>query len=179
MFIKKNVLSVIIFCAFNLISIVTLSKTASANIWPSAGSLGITKSDCSPGSEQHQEIIQLKKEIAAAGTVNQARKIALAPTDGAIDALKNARIIMPLSDDLRLAESWLNDARSRILVASSQEQVADEFSGMMLAGLDNDSAAHVSVGKASCNYSTGETIAIVLGLILGIIPGLILLVVLC
>ena len=65
------------------------------------------------------------------------------------------------------------------LVASSQEQVADEFSGMMLAGLDNDSAAHVSVGKASCNYSTGETIAIVLGLILGIIPGLILLVLLC
>ena len=50
---------------------------------------------------------------------------------------------------------------------------------MMLAGLDNDRAAHVSVGKASCDYSTGETIAIVLGLILGIIPGLILLVVLC
>jgi hypothetical protein len=173
-------LSVIIFCALIfLISIVKLSETASASIWPSAGSLGLIKSACSSGSEQHQEIIQLKKEIAAAGTVNQARKIALAPTDGAIDALNNARIIMPLSNDLRLAESWLNDARSRILVASSQEQVADEFSGMMLAGLDNDRAAHVSVGKASCDYSTGETIAIVLGLILGIIPGLILLVVLC
>ena len=179
MFKKKNNLSVLIFCLFTLISIITLSKTASANIWPLAGSLGLIKSACSSGSEQHQEIIQLKKEIAAAGTVNQARSIALVPTAGAIDTLKNARIIMPLSDDLRLAESWLNDARSRILVASSQEQVADEFSGMMLAGLDNDRAAHVSVGKASCDYSTGETIAIVLGLILGIIPGLILLVLLC
>ena len=161
MFKKKNILFVLIFCVFTLISIVTLSKTASANIWPSVGSLDLIKFACSSGSELHQEVIQLKKDIAAAGTVNQARSIALAPTDGAIDALKNARIIMPLSADLRLAKSWLNDARSRILVASSQEQVADEFSGMMLAGLDNDRAAHVSVGKASCDYSTGETIAIV------------------
>ena len=111
MFKNKNVLSVLIFCIFILTSIVTSSKTASANIWPSAGSLGLVKSACSSGSEQHEEVIQLKKAIAAAGSVNQARKIALAPTDGAIDALKNARIIMPLSDDLRLAESWLNDAR--------------------------------------------------------------------
>jgi hypothetical protein len=64
-------------------------------------------------------------------------------------------------------------------VASSPTQVADEFSGMMLAGLDDDSAARVSAGSVGCNYSTGELIAIVVGLILGIIPGLILLVVLC
>ncbi|MGR8951394.1 MAG: hypothetical protein ACU83V_03160, partial [Gammaproteobacteria bacterium] len=68
---------------------------------------------------------------------------------------------------------------SRILVASSQEQVADAFDGMMLAGLDDDRVAHASAGGASCSYSTGEIIAIVVGLILGIIPGLILLVVLC
>jgi len=176
---NKKVLSVLIFSVLTLMSIVNLSKTASANIWPSVGSLGLIKSTCPSGSDQYQELTQLKNEIAAAGTVSQARAIALAPTDGAIDALKNARTIMPLSDDLRIAETWLSDARSRILVASSQEQVADEFSGMMLAGLDDDRAAHVSVGKAGCNYSTGETIAIVIGLILGIIPGLILLFVLC
>lgn len=77
---------------------------------------------------------------------------------------------MPLSDDLRSAKTSLSDARSRILVAFSQQQVADEFSGMMLAGLDDDRAAHVSVGNASCNYSTGETIAIVIGLILLVLP---------
>jgi hypothetical protein len=119
------------------------------------------------------------KEITVAKSINDARKMALAPTDDAIGALKNARNIMPFSDDLRLAETRLSDARSRILVASSQAEVADEFSGMMLAGLDNDSAARVSAGGGSCNYSTGEVIAIVVGLILGIIPGLILLVVLC
>ena len=179
MFKNKNVSSVLVLSVLTMICTVALSKTASANSRPSAGSLGLIRSSCQSGPEQYQELTQLKHEIAVAGTVNQARAIALAPTDGAIGALKNARTIMPLSDDLRIAETRLSDARSRILVASSQEQVADEFSGMMLAGLDNDRAAHVSVGKVGCDYSTGEVIAIVVGLILGIIPGLILLVLLC
>lgn len=175
---KKN-LSVLILSVLMMLYIVTLSNTAIASGWPSAGSLELIKSSCTSGPDQYNELVQLKNEIAAAGTVDQARTMALAPTDGAIDALKNARTVMPLSDDLMTAETRLSDARSRILVASSQEQVADEFSGMMLAGLDNDRAAHVSVGKTGCDYSTGEIIAIVIGLILGIIPGLILLVVLC
>lgn len=176
---NKKILSALIFSALTLMSTITLSKAAFASIWPSAGALGLIKSACPSGPDQYQELAQLKNEIAAAETVNQAREMALAPTDGAIDTVKNARAIMPFSDDLRTAETRLSDARLRILVASSQEQVADEFSGMMLAGLDNDRAAHVSAGKVDCGYSTGEIIAIVVGLILGIIPGLILLVVLC
>lgn len=178
MFKNKQVLSVLILSALTMLYIVTLSKTACAT-WPSTGSLDLIKSSCPSGPDQYQELSQLKKEIAAARTVDQARAIALAPTDGAIGALKNTRTIMPFSDDLHTAEIRLSNARSRILVASSQEQVADEFSGMMLAGLDNDRAAHVSIGKVGCDYSTGEIIAIVVGLILGIIPGLILLIVLC
>ena len=176
---NKKDLSVFIVSALTLMFIVTLSKTASANNWPSANSLELIKSTCPSGPDQYQKITQLKNEIAAAENVNQAREMALAPTDGAIDAIQNALSIMPFSDDLRTAETRLSDARSRILVASSQEQVADEFSGMMVAGLDNDRAAQVSVGKVGCDYSTGEIIGIVVGLILGIIPGLILLVVLC
>ena len=176
---KKKVFSLLIFSAFTLMSVITLSKTASATIRSSADALGLINSTCPAGSNRYPELAQLKNEIAAAGTVNQAREMALAPTDGAIDTLKHARAVMPFSEDLRTAETRLNDARLRILVASSQAQVADEFSGMMLAGLDDDRAAHVSAGKVGCNYSSGEVIAIVIGLILGIIPGLILLVVLC
>jgi hypothetical protein len=176
---NRNVLSVLVLSVLIITCTVALSKTASANSRPAAGPLGLIKSSCQSGPEQYQELTLLKHDIAVAGTVDQARAIALAPTDGAIGALKNARTIMPLSADLRSAETRLSDARARILVASSQEQVADEFSGMMLAGLDNDRAVHVSAGNAGCDYSTGETIAIVIGLILGIIPGLILLVLLC
>lgn len=178
---KKNKYISIMFIIRVLISafVVSVSQTAVANVWPTASFMELIKSTCRSGPEQYQELSRLKREINAADTVMQARMMALAPTDDAIGALKNARSIMPFSDDLRSAETRLIDARSHILVASSQEQVANAFDGMMLAGLDNDSAAQASAGDASCSYSTGEIIAIVIGLILGIIPGLILLVLLC
>ncbi|MGR9114364.1 MAG: hypothetical protein ACU85E_01260 [Gammaproteobacteria bacterium] len=175
----EKILPAFIVFVFAGICIVSLSKTASANTCPFSGTWGLIKSACPLGSGQYQELVQLKSEIAASDSIDKARAMALAPTDRAIGALKNASAIMPFSNDLRIAENRLSDIRSRILVASSQDQIADEFSGMMLAGLDDDSVAHVNVGKVGCNYSTGEVIAIVVGLILGIIPGLILLVVLC
>ncbi len=156
-----------------------LSESVSANVLPSISSLELIKSSCSSGSEQYEELVQLKNEIIKAESVAQAQEIALAPTNQAIGALKSASAISPFSDDIVKAENRLIDTRSRILVASSQAEVADEFSGMMLAGLDNDRAAHVKVGKVGCDYSSGEMIAIVIGLFLGIIPGLILLVLLC
>jgi hypothetical protein len=166
-------ISVLIVLALALLSFLTPSSKAFAS------AVELMKSAGSYVPEQPPEITQLHKQIAAAENVDQARQMALVPTDGALDAIQNVRRLMPFSDDLRNAEIRLNDARSRMLAASSREQVADEFSGMMIAGLDDDRAANVSVGKVGCNYSTGEIIAIVIGLILGIIPGLILLVVLC
>lgn len=179
MYKNKDKFSVLIISTLTLIVMVALTPIAAANILPSAGSLDLIKSACPSGPNQYQELTQLKKEIVAAKSLDQARTLALAPTNGAIGALKDARAIMPFSDDLKTAETRLSEARAHILVASSQEQVADEFDGMMLAGLDNDRAAHVSIGSGGCDYSTGELIAIVVGLILGIIPGLLLLVVLC
>lgn len=176
---KKKVLSVFIVSALTVLPIVTLSNTEAATISISASSLELIESACPSEPDQYSQITQLKHEITSAENVAQARQMALAPTDEAIDAIQHALSLMPFSDGLRTAETRLSDARSRILVASSQEQVADEFSGMMLAGLDDDRAAQVNVGKVGCDYSTGEIIAIVVGLILGIIPGLILLVVLC
>ncbi len=142
-------------------------------------SLDLIKSGCPAGSEQYQKLNALKTQISQAETVDAARIMALTPTNAALSALDNAYTLLPFSDELAGAKDRLSAVRSRIILASSQAQVADEFSGMLLAGLDDDKLAHVSVGKTGCNYSTGETIAIVIGLILGIIPGLILLVVLC
>lgn len=176
---SKYVIKMLIITAFMSVFIVSTPQPANATIGTSADALELIKSSCSTDPEQYQELNQLKKEISTAPTLSQARTMALAPTDSAINALTNASHLMPLSDDLNSAKTRLSDARSRIMVASSQAEVADEFSGMMLAGLDDDSAARVSAGGGSCNYSTGETIAIVIGLILGIIPGLILLVLLC
>ena len=70
---NKKDLSVFIVSALTLMFIVTLSKTASANNWPSANSLELIKSTCPSGPDQYQKITQLKTEIAAAENVNQAR----------------------------------------------------------------------------------------------------------
>jgi len=171
---KNKILSVL-----TLIGVFFMAKNVFANNWASTASLNMLTASCSYDPDQTQELNRLKQEIASAHGVGEARQLALAPTDDAINALENARTLMPFSDDLNIAESRLSAARSRIEAANSPNEVADEFSGMMLAGLDNDSAAHVNVGKVGCDYSTGELIAIVVGLILGIIPGLILLIVLC
>ncbi|MGR9043807.1 MAG: hypothetical protein ACU83N_00840 [Gammaproteobacteria bacterium] len=176
---EKKVLPAFVIPVLALILIGFQPVTVSANVLTSVDASDLIESNRLTGPEQYQELIQLRNEIATSTTIEKARTMALAPTEGAIDALKNARAVLPFSDDLLNAEVRLSDARSRILVASSQEQVANEFSGMMLAGLDDDRVAHVNVGKVGCNYSTGEIIAIVVGLILGIIPGLILLIVLC
>ncbi len=131
---NKKDLSVFIVSALTLMFIVTLSKTASANNWPSASSLELIKSTCPSGPDQYQKITQLKNEIAAPRTLIRLGKWRFAPTDGAIDAIQNALSIMPFSDDLRTAETRLSDARSHILVASSQEQVAGEITGPRLSG---------------------------------------------
>lgn len=83
--------------AFISVFILFMSQTATANFWLSANSMGLISSSCSFSPGRYQELKQLKKEIAAADTVSQARTIALAPTDGAIGALKNARNMMPHS----------------------------------------------------------------------------------
>lgn len=162
-----------------VVMLVVLSGSVSAKVGSPEAFLSTMNSSCPVGVEQYREIDRLTHQIAEAKTVAKAKSMALAPSESALYAIKKARIIMPFSDDLKVAETRLEHARGRILLAASQQQAADEFSGMMLAGLDNDHAAHLSVGKVGCDYSTGEVIAIVVGLILGIIPGLILLIVLC
>lgn len=158
-----------------------LSRTeaAATNDCATAESLNSVTVECASASAQHPEVVRLHDEILTANNLNEARALALAPTADAISALKNARAVMPFNEDLRAAETKLSDARLRIENANTSDQIANEFSAMMLAGLDDDRAAGVDVGPADCDYSTGEIIAIVIGLILGIIPGLILLVVLC
>lgn len=125
------------------------------------------------------QIEQLRAQIANEESLEKARALALEPTDAAISAIHHARLIMPFSENLSAAEVRITEFRSHIEKAGTPNQVADEFSGMMVAWLDDDNMANVDIGDKSCNYSSGEVIAIVVGLILGIIPGIILLIVLC
>lgn len=176
---SRKFLLVLLASAVTLTTALVLPKTATGNVLPETECLNSVMTARTSGQEQYPDLVRLRDKILETDNLNEARTLALTPTAAAIGALKNARSIMPLSEDLRLAEVRLADTHSRIEAANTPQQVANEFSGMMLAGLDSDKAASVKMGKVGCSYSTGEVIAIVVGLILGIIPGLILLIVLC
>lgn len=120
-----------------------------------------------------------RRAIAAAGSLDEARALAAEPLDAALAAVRTARRFAPFSEDLQLAAARLGSARRGIRQSHTASEVAEVFSNMTLAGLDADNAADIRVANTKCQYSTGEVIAVVVGLILGIIPGLILLVVLC
>jgi len=152
---------------------------ASESAWPQALTSDLASDACHADLLQHPDVSQIREQIAQAETVDEARALALAPTDAAISALDKATAIMPFSANLQLAHERLSQARARIENAGTPDRVADEFNGMMLAGLDDDSPASVRIGKIGCSYSTGKIIAVIVGLILGIIPGIILLIVLC
>lgn len=143
-----------------------LSQSVDANIWQSKFT-------------QTLAFEQVKSEITAAASVNEAQDIAVTSINQALEAVENAQYFEPFNDRLDNARNTLIQTRSRILLAGSQQQVNQLFSDMMVAGLDSDNPVKVDIANTRCHYSTGEVIAIVVGLILGIIPGLILLVVLC
>lgn len=143
------------------------------------------------------------KKIATASSVEEARELILSQTGLARKALSTASWILPFNSSVREAREKIGNLESRVYAASTQKDVARDFSEfvglpadsnsaivdqdeadsspMMLAEADlNRSAVRVDTGDGhGCNYSTGEVIIIVLGFILFIIPGIIFLVIFC
>lgn len=174
---KRSALSS--FISILMIGLALFADNVYANLLPSSATPELIQSMCKVDAQRQGELVKLNKEILAANDLASARQLALSPTEDALKAVGNARLLLPLSSDLESAEARLESFKAHIQAATSKEEVVDELNGVMLAGLDNDSAARVKIGSGGCDYSSGELIAIVLGLILGIIPGIILMVVLC
>lgn len=121
-------------------------------------------------------LVALHDEIASAPTVADARALAAPPLALARGAMERARGWLPGASGLAEGERRLRAGEEAVAAATTPAAVAGAFAGavsgsMPLAGVDID--------PPSCSYSTLEIVAIVLGFILGIIPGLILLVLLC
>lgn len=134
------------------------------------------------GCDAQAELAAQQERIAEAGSIEDARDLALTDARRARKALGVATWVAPASENLRDAKTRVDDYVEAVDRAATREEVADQFADFV-------QVAHVSDivgvdgtydgGDSRCNFSTGELIAIVLGFILGIIPGLILLVLLC
>jgi hypothetical protein len=112
------------------------------------------------------ELDALRARIAGAPDVEQARRLAAPPLALARQALARTQRL-PGANGLAAPEQRLHAGERAIAAAQTPPAVASAF------------AAAIGPPSAGCSYTTLEIVAIVLGFILGIIPGLILLVLLC
>ena len=138
------------------------------------GALGVPDCACEIDVD---ELTRYRDLIEEATSAAEARRLATKPSSLARRALGAARRLAPWSGGLRDAHEQLVGYEDRVAKTQTPAEAAQEFEGLVrLAG-----GGGVTVGgnSGSCHYTTLEIIAIVLGFILFIIPGIILLILLC
>lgn len=157
-----------------LLMSLTLGVEASARVTPP----GVPGCGC----EARGELLAQRERLAGAVDAERARELALDDVRGARRALGIAGWLVPDSDELRAARARVDAYVRNVEQARSAEEVAERFAafvqvadGSDIVGVDG----RWDGGDGRCNFSDREIIAIVLGFILGIIPGLILIVLLC
>jgi hypothetical protein len=129
------------------------------------------------------------ERIADAESVEEAREMALRPSRMARKALGMATWVAPGTESFKEAGGDLERYEARIASAGSTEEVVRTYDELTAGNAGGEERpvllADLQVGDAqvsgpgSCHYNTGEIIAVVIGFILFIIPGIILLIVLC
>jgi hypothetical protein len=136
-----------------------------AGAYAASPALAQVRCACDPS-----ELVALHDAIASADTLAQAQELATPPLALAREAIARARGLAPDGASLAAMDQQLRNGELGVAAATTPEAVAGAFS---LAVTGPPAAA------IGCAYSTGEIIAIVIGFILGILPGIILLIVFC
>ncbi|TNE92752.1 MAG: hypothetical protein EP330_00620 [Deltaproteobacteria bacterium] len=121
-----------------------------------------------PTDEHRAELSSFEKRLLGADDVDDARHMALSKVDKSRKAIDRAAYLVPGDRELIAHQEALDAFAGDIEHAQTKEEVAKGFSDLR--------AKHAG---SSCYYSTGEIIATVLGFVLGILPGIILLILLC
>jgi len=127
--------------------------------------------NCAPTAE----LTALRDRIAAAPDLATAQEMAIAPVQQARSVVAKLGWI---SSSLRDAEKRMADYESNIRTANAPADVADHF-GSLVRLASSGAVVGDGVSTSGCDYSSGEIVAIVIGFILAIIPGIILLILLC
>jgi hypothetical protein len=133
------------------------------------------------GAQDLTLLASYRDQIASAETVEEARALALAQTRLAREALSRAGRVLLLSESVRETKARLEAFEDRVQVAGTQAEVAEEYSTFLKIAYrdDPDSVAPQIESKGGCHYTKMEIVIILIGLLFGILPGLIFLILLC
>jgi hypothetical protein len=123
---------------------------------------------CACESER-AEMTAFRDRIAGADSPEAAREMALSQTQLGHVAIARAARIFPRNAELQQADRRLSEFEGGIESASTQADVALQFDQLM-------AGSHAS---GSCSYTTTEVVIIVIGFVLGILPGILFLFLFC
>lgn len=123
-----------------------------------------------PGEADRAQLLDLRDRVAAADSPAAARKMALAQTRLGHKALRQASRMLPKSADIAVAEARLVSFEAAINASTTQAEVAGNIDAL---------ASTAGVGAGNCDYSNVEIAIIIVGFILGILPGILFLFLFC
>lgn len=115
-------------------------------------------------------------QLEGQASVEEAQALALEQSRLARRAIELAGKVGPLRDSLAPTDARLSAYEAAVGLAQTPSEVASAFKELL--SRDGDRLQDVKRSK-QCDYTVGEVVIIIIGFILGIIPGIIFLFLLC
>lgn len=122
-----------------------------------------------PSAEDRAQLGALRDRIAGADTTDEARELALDQTRLGHEAIDRARQIFPADADIAQADARLTAFEEGLAAATSPAEVADQL----------DTLGQTGATAGRCDYTNGEIVVIIIGFVLGILPGILFLFLFC
>ena len=123
-----------------------------------------------PTGAQRANLGAFRDRIAAAKTPEAAKEMAYTETRLGHQAIARAAHVLPHSADLADAEARLDTFDAGVGASTSQAQVAGQLDSLM---------ATQAMDGGHCEYTPSEVVIIVIGFLLGILPGILFLFLFC
>jgi len=182
--IRPSFLALALASVLALVLIMVVSASAGASVVKNRDALlrgfDLDAGACN-GAEGRADLVNLRDRIGDSPSLEEARSLALEQTRLARKALSRARWVLPFNGAVGNASKRLDAYEVRVEEAGSPEEVAAAFGNLVrLASSENLKIVDAGLfDDKACDFTTGEIIVIVIGLLLGIIPGLIFMAIFC
>ena len=121
-----------------------------------------------PCEAERTQLVAFRDRIANAESPEAAREMALSQTRLGHKAIKQAARLVSNDPGIAEADARLSAFEEGVNAAQTQEQVAAQF--------DQVIAQHTGM---NCAYTTVEVVVIIIGFLLGILPGILFLFLFC
>jgi hypothetical protein len=119
-----------------------------------------------PTAEQRALFQDFQDRLSKAETPEEARREALSKIRLGHKAIRKASRLVSDKQGIARAQSRLDELERGVLAARTQEEVAAQF-------------GQLDAQAVNCHYDTVEIVVIVVGFVLGILPGLLFLILFC